>query len=149
VWSELRRWLRLPLNQKLLLAEAVVALALARLAILCLPFRRVANWLGAPGAETSLEAPAEDLATAEEIGWAISATALRTPWQSQCLAQALAGTWLLRRRRLEGTVSFGGTRGAREPFAAHAWLRFGPLIVTGGPEHEQFHLFTTFARKSR
>jgi hypothetical protein len=48
---------------------------------------------------------------------------------------------------MEGTVSFGVRRGESAGFDAHAWLRIGSCIVTGGPAHEQFKAFTTFARK--
>jgi hypothetical protein len=56
---------------------------------------------------------------------------------------------MLRRRGLEGTVSFGAgrTEAAEPEFSAHAWLRVGACIVTGGPGRERFKILTTFARK--
>jgi hypothetical protein len=125
----------------------VIALAVARMAMACLPFRRIAGWLGSPGTETPPTATAVQIHLANEIGWAVGVWARRVPWDSRCFAQALAATGMLRRRGLEGTVSFGAGRGASRQLIAHAWLRFGPCLVTGGAGHERFKTFTTFARK--
>ena len=142
-----QRFLRLPLTEKLLLLEALCALASARLAMFLLPFRSIAAWMGTRGAQTPPEASPEELRTAQKVGWAVAALARRVPWDSRCLAQALAGSAMLRRRGLEGTVNFGGRRDQSAQLAAHAWLRFGPAIITGGSGHERFQIFTSFARR--
>jgi hypothetical protein len=147
VWNEFQRYRRLPRSRKRLLREALIALALARSAMACLPFRRIAAWLGTPGTETPPTATDSQILLAGRIGWAVGAVARRVPWDARCLAQALAATWMLRRRGLEGTVSFGADRGESRQFLAHAWLRFGPRLVTGGPGRERFKTLTTFARK--
>jgi hypothetical protein len=112
-----------------------------------LPFRRIAAWLGTPGAESSATATAEEIQTAQEVSWAVGVVARRVPWDGRCLAQALAALGMLRRRGLEGTVSFGAYRGESAGFEAHAWLRVGSCVVTGGPDQQRFKAFTTFARK--
>jgi transglutaminase-like putative cysteine protease len=146
VWNELKRYARISRARKMLLWEALAALAIAQLAMASLPFRRIAAWLGTPGAETPATATAEEMRVAQEIGWAVGVLARRVPWDGRCLAQALAATGMLRRRGLEGTVSFGARRGESAGFDAHAWLRLGSCMVTGGPGHERFQIFTTFAR---
>jgi hypothetical protein len=148
VWSELIRAARLPGARKwLLLGEALIALLSARAAMALLPFRRIAAWLGTPGAESPATTTVDEIRTAQEVGWAVGAVAHRVPWDSRCFAQALAATWMLRRRGLEGTVSFGASQGSVAGFDAHAWLRVGPCMVTGGPGHQRFKAFTTFARR--
>jgi hypothetical protein len=147
VWSELRRLGKLERGRKALLAEALAALALAQMAMFFIPFRRIARWLGTAGAESPAEVPEWEARIAKEIGWAVGALGRRVPWDGRCLAQALAATWMLRRRGMEGTVSFGARKGERAGFDAHAWLRVGSLMVTGGPGHESFKIFTTFARR--
>ena len=114
----------------------------------CLPFRRIAAWMGTAGAETPAAAPDEQMRTAREIGWAVGALGTRVPWDGRCLAQALAALGMLRRRGLEGTVSFGARPGQSAGFEAHAWLRVGSSVVTGGAVHQTFKTFTTFARPS-
>ena len=125
-------------SQRRLLGEALLALLMARGAMAFLPFRRIAAWLGTPGAESPATAAAEEIQTAQEVGWAVEAVARRVPWDGRCLAQALAATAMLRRRGLEGTVSFGACPGESAEFDAHAWLRLGSCMVTGGADIEHF-----------
>jgi transglutaminase-like putative cysteine protease len=146
MWNKAVRYLRTPRAQRSLLREALIALAVARIAMACLPFKRIAAWLGTPGAQSPETATPEDIQVAKQVGWAVSALARRVPWDGRCLAQALAATAMLRRRGLESTVSFGARPGVAEGFAAHAWLRLGSYVVTGGREHRSFKTFTTFAR---
>jgi hypothetical protein len=133
--------------------EALIALLMARGAMALLPFRRIAAWLGTPGAESPATATAEETRLAQEVGWAVGAVARRTPWDGRCYAQALAATGMLRRRGLEGTVSFGVRQGecaesdARTCLSAHAWLRLGSCMVTGGAGQERFKAIATFARR--
>ncbi|MGD0546293.1 MAG: lasso peptide biosynthesis B2 protein [Terracidiphilus sp.] len=137
----------MPGSQRRLLREALIALLIARGAMAFLTFRHIAAWLGISGAESPATATAEEIRTAEEVGWAVGAVARRAPWDGRCLAQALAATWMLRRRGLEGTVSFGACQGESAGFDAHAWLRLGSCMVTGGAGYERFKIFTTFARR--
>ena len=147
MWSDLKRFLRASQGRRGHLGEALVALAIARVAMAVLPFRRIAAWLGTPGVESPPVAPAEDIRVAQEIGWAVGILGSRVPWDGRCLARALAATGMLRRRGLESTVIFGACQNESSGFDAHAWLRLGPFIVTGEPEHERFRTLTTFARR--
>ena len=147
MWSDLIRAARLPGAKWRLLWEALIALVIARASMAFLPFRRIATWLGTPGGETPHTAPPEEVRTAQEVGWAVGVVARRVPWDGRCLAQALAAARMLRRRGLEGTVSFGVCQGESAGFDAHAWLRVGSCFVTGAPDHQRFQAFTTFARR--
>ena len=147
MWSDLQRVARIQGSQKRLLGEALIALLIARGAMAFLPFRRIATWLGTPGAESPASVTEEEIQIAEEVGWAVGVMARRVPWDGRCLAQALAATGMLRRRGLEGTVSFGACPGESAGFDAHAWSSLGSCIVTGGAKHERFKVFTTFARR--
>jgi Transglutaminase-like superfamily len=112
----------------------------------CVPFRRIAAWMGTPGAESPATVTSENARIADGIGWAVTALGRRVPWDGRCLAQALAATAMLRCRGVEGTVSLGVREGEPAGFEAHAWLRVGSRVVTGGGGHEQFKALTTFAR---
>jgi hypothetical protein len=147
VWNSLKRWAQLSGARRWLLAEALVALAMARLAVAFLPFRRIAAWLGTPGTETPATVTAHERSIAESVGWAVGSMGRRVPWDGRCLAQTLAATGMLRRRGLDGTVSFGVCAGESTGFDAHAWVRIGSSIVTGESGHQRFKAFTTFARK--
>ena len=147
MWSDLHRYCRMSRSHQRVLLEALIALAIARIAVALLPFRRIAAWMGTPGAATPATATVAEICEAKEIGWAVVALARRVPWDGRCLVQALAGTGMLRSRGLEGTVTFGVCRGEIAELDAHAWLRFGPCMITGGPGYQRFNSLTTFARR--
>jgi hypothetical protein len=135
------KYLRLTGTERCLLAEAVVLLGMMRLAILCMPFRYLAPYLGRPKAEAPqipLLAPC-DLVL--QVGWAVQTAARRVPWQAVCLPQALAAGLMLRRRGIACNLNLGVVGSA--DLAAHAWVESGGVIVVG--ERQARH-FTVIAR---
>jgi transglutaminase superfamily protein len=52
------------------------------------------------------------------------------PW-AVCLPQAVAGHWMLRRRRIASAVCFGVARDHEAKLGAHAWLRIADRVVLG------------------
>jgi len=117
-----------------------------QLAIAFFRFQVIAGWLGlkigsSANAPSLLQAP-----MLPKIAWAIAAAAHRTPWVSTCLAQALAGAILLKRRSIPGLVYLGlakdpATQGG---YAAHAWLTSGDSILTGAGNHEGYTVIAIF-----
>ena len=141
--SLLRRALRLPFADQRLLAEAVAGLVVAGALLRIWPFRRLAARMGTHMAESP---GALDPATADEaarIRWAVEACARHLPWHPVCLPQAIAAQWMLRRRGIASTLYLGVRPGAQ--YDAHAWVRAGSLIVTGGPTHVGFAVVASFA----
>ena len=130
-----------------LLLEALLALAAARGAVLALPFKWLTPLLGQQNAVVETVLSPEQATQASRIAWAITAMASRTPWQSNCLAQALAATALLRRRHIPSTLYLGVAKSAERPeqLTAHAWVRCGDRNTTGGAGEQRFTVLTTFA----
>lgn len=126
------------------MVEAGCLLALARMMILVVPFRRIAPLLGQTMAESSHAAPRQRT-LAKKISWAVQTTGRHTPWESKCLAQAMAAKMMLRRRRIPSTLYLGLAKDAQGALTAHAWLRCGELILTGGQNHEEFTTIACFA----
>ena len=81
------------------------------------------------------------------IGQAIRSAANYTPWESVCLPQAMAAQWMLKRRHIAGTLYLGVAKDETKPekLAAHAWLRSGDVLLTGGAGHRQFTVVATFS----
>lgn len=81
-----------------------------------------------------------------QVGWAVRAASRRTPWASKCLVQALAGSVMLRRRRIGGIVYLGLYRPdkAANSMLAHAWLRTNNAILTGRAGHEKYTVVARF-----
>lgn len=125
-------------------AEALACLALARVAVIALPFRMLAPRLGVRQAETP--AIAGPHPASRRVAWAVAAAARRAPWRSECLEQAIAAKAMLRRRGIASTLYLGM---ARDPVTAHAWLRVGDLNVTGGRDVTRYAVVASFADVDR
>jgi hypothetical protein len=144
--SRLKKFLRLGWPARAQLAEAVIYLAASRLALLFIPFNRLAPYLGVQQAQSpqTLAAPVHQ-AQAAQVGRAVKIMSRFVPWDSMCLAQALAARWMLNRRKLVSTLYLGVAYDENKKMLAHAWLRCGPVFVTGAPQHQKFTTVATFA----
>lgn len=145
LFTRLHTLLRLPWADKWLLAQAYCLLGVTRLAILSLSFRRLARYLGPLQRETPGDIPAEHLAAARRMAWAIRCAAPYTLWTSNCFPQAITGKILLRRRGIPSTLYLGAAfTEDKTAMEAHAWLRCGPLYVTGGNGQEKYGVVGVF-----
>lgn len=144
--EDLRKFGALGWPERRLLVEAVLRLGFARVVLLVIPFRWTTRLYGLRPCDTASPANPETSDAARRVGWAIGAAARRTPWQSACLAQALAGVAMLRRRRIPATVVLGVAKDSTETagLTAHAWLSSGGTILTGMGGHKRFSVVATF-----
>jgi hypothetical protein len=143
-----RLWLRfgqVDNRRRALLAEAVACLLAARLALIVMPFPRLARRLGTfvppadPRAMPAKMATADEQAPlAQEIGWAVTRAARYVPFRAVCLPQAMAARVMLRRRGVPSVMHFGAAKGTAKPLDAHAWLDAAGVEVTGYPVAENF-----------
>ena len=138
-----------------LLVEVFVLLGVAWLALRVVPFRRLARRLGSLHSETSTDAPPAQLAQAQRVRLAIARVAPRTPWESNCFPQALAAKFWLQRHGIPSTLYLGvalnktdDSAPEQAPMEAHAWLRCGPLVVTGARGSERFTVVARFGESS-
>src|SRR5580658_1328966 len=135
----LRRFAQIDGRRRGLVVEAVACLAAARLALILVPFPRLARWLGTfvpptdPRARDAAAASAEKAVLAREIGWAVTRGARWMPFKAVCLPQAMAAQFMLRHRGVPSVMHFGAGRGADKPIEAHAWLDAAGVEVTGYP----------------
>lgn len=133
----LKRFVALPTDRRAISIEAVIALGVASLLVRTVPIRWIARRLERP--DTLPQAlPAEAGNIIREVGWAVRAAAPKTPWKSACLAQALAGRWMLGRRGLDSSIRLGVAKDADGNLQAHAWLCAGDTILTGGAQARRF-----------
>ena len=139
---------RLKMCDRLLLLEAVAWLGLARFVVLTLPLRRITPYLGSHLLESkTIESP-EKLKDARRISWAVRTMSRYTPWNSNCLAQAIAAKRMLQRRQIASTLYVGFSKQEANDFEGHAWLRCGPLYLTGGQNRHRFVALSTFAEEN-
>jgi len=142
--SDLARLRRLSWRGWALLAEAVLLLGASRACVLVFPYRRIMTWLGQRQGERAIAAPPQLIV--QRVAWAVRAASRRTPWNSNCLAQALAGQIMLGRRGVASTIHFGVMRETSGKLAAHAWLSAGDVFVIGKYGLEQYTEVAQFAR---
>ena len=110
------------------LGIAFFELALAAWRVRTWPAQRIIAGLKSPDPDGGGSSD-PDLAM---TSWAISAVARRLPWRSDCLVQAMAAQNWLRRRGLQANFEIGAARDTSGQFAAHAWVKVGDTVVTGG-----------------
>jgi hypothetical protein len=111
---------------RLLIAEAAILLALARICVLTVPFRVLARWLSrAP------DAAAPDPMLALRVGQAVAVAARNVPWNAVCLPQAMVAKAMLARRGRGSAFHLSATIEDDGKLSAHAWLESDGHIVTG------------------
>ncbi|MFD0829858.1 lasso peptide biosynthesis B2 protein [Neobacillus sp. M.A.Huq-85] len=133
---------------KNLLIEAYLQLAWARV-LKAFPFNRVSPLLGSQMSETSFEIDPANSKRVKQISHAIHIMSKYTLWESLCMVKAIAAMKMLERRKIDSTLYLGTGKNENGEMIAHAWLRSGPLFLTGAEEMKKFVVVYTFAKKSR
>ena len=129
MFRKLRRFLSMPGTERSLLLEAAFFLALARLAILVIPFRRIVPWL-----ERTPDSPDRNAVAIAAVRRAVDVAARNVPWNAVCLPQAMASKAMLARRGQGSALHIGAAMGDGGGLMAHAWLVAGGEIVIGEDE---------------
>ena len=123
--SALRKFLRLPSEDRALLMRSVLLVGAARVALWVLPFNVVRRLLVPDVRRTS-----PPRATTEKIGWAISVAKQFVP-KGNCLPQALAAESLLVRDGYPVEFRIGVAKTADGQLEAHAWVESEGRLVVG------------------
>ena len=87
--AKLLRFLKLSWLEKALFFEAYFRLGFARLAVLVIPYNKLSSRFGIPMLE-SLPTVPDNRELLRKISWAVQSASKYTPWESNCLAQAIA-----------------------------------------------------------
>jgi hypothetical protein len=125
-FGKIGRFLRMTGAERSLLAEATMFLALARLVLLVVPFRRIVPWL-----ERAPDSAARDATAIAAVRQAVTVAARTVPWNAVCLPQAMASKAMLARRGQGSALHIGAGRSDRRALTAHAWLVAGGEVVIG------------------
>ncbi|MBT2642183.1 lasso peptide biosynthesis B2 protein [Bacillus sp. ISL-41] len=133
---------------KLLLIEAFFLLAWARV-VKRVPFQKASQLLGKKMIESSRELDIENLQVAKKVAYAVKIISKYTFWESQCLVQAIAAMFMLRRRKIDSTLYLGTAKEKDGNLIAHAWLRSGSIYITGSEEMKNFVVVYKFASNGR
>jgi hypothetical protein len=112
------------------------------------PFAKIAPSLGLKTEETPITLNTADITKLKHISHAIDIISRYTFWDSKCLVKAIAGMKMLERRRIESTLYLGTAKDEDGKLIAHAWLRSGPLYLTGADVMNRFIIVEKFANKA-
>jgi len=140
----LRRFAQVGNSRRALVVEAVSWLLLARLALMLVPFPKLARRIGTfvppadPRVARATAASHDDSRIAEDISWAVTRAARHVPFKAVCLPQAMAARVMLKRRGVASVMHFGAAKGEAKPINAHAWLDAAGVQVTGYPVAANF-----------
>lgn len=138
-------FLRISWNDKKLLLEVLFLTALTRIIILLIPFNKYQKSLGTYGKETPYRTNTCDYEIIKKVSWAVNTISLHTPWESKCLVQAMTAQIMLKRHSLGSTLYLGLSKDSENNMVAHAWLRCGQVLVTGGYNINAFKEVARFA----
>jgi len=146
-------FVRIPFREKIWFLWLFFLSGLIRAALLILPFRFIAPWLGLHHQNYQLASVAsgQQRLMAWRIGRITELVASYTPWQSKCLVQAMAAKMLLAHYQIPYVLHLGVTKAAGQDLdalKAHAWLSVGPWIITGREGHRAFTIVSTFVAPS-
>ncbi|MBK6415639.1 MAG: lasso peptide biosynthesis B2 protein [Thermomonas sp.] len=112
-----------------------IGLGLARAAVLLVPFPRLSRRFGQSMGAVALVplATPSDARTAARVGRVIRAVALRTPWESNCLAQSDPCAGLARAAARSYALHLGlrSSPAVADDPIAHAWWPVRRVFVTG------------------
>lgn len=139
----LRRIGRTSGDERRILAEAVMALGTAALAIRLTPFKRLARKVGSPGRAPT--GGTEGAARAiEQARWAIKAAGPYLPWKVACFQEGLALHSMLRRRGVASYLHYGVGQSPERGLSAHVWVTVDHRIVIGKEEAAGHACLATF-----
>ena len=144
----LRRFWCLSWQDRFLLLEAILWLAIAGFAIVVLPFRHVGFLAARPIRRPKLPRQARTNKV-ERIRWAIITTAARVPWRALCFQQGLAAQFMLRRRGIPSVLYYGAAQDDQSGLYAHVWVRDGDVDIIGGEIAYRFSILATFPSQLR
>jgi hypothetical protein len=130
---KLRRFGAMSRADKWLFLRAVGWLAVARIWLAFVPFRKLAERLR----ESNLSSDA-DPAALSRVSFAVSAASANVPWRSDCFPKAIAASKLLQSLGHGSSIHLGVERAGETELLGHAWLTCGSIVVTGGEERHRY-----------
>jgi hypothetical protein len=145
--KKFRHFMSIRSTDKLLLVEALCLTGIARILILTVPFHKLSSLLGKHMEESSIDLNETEYEVIKRVSWAVKVASKYTPWESKCLVQAATAQRMLKVRKISSTLYLGVKKDAQNKMEAHAWLRSGVIIITGGYEKRFFKEVSKFSNE--
>ena len=144
VISKLRTFFKIDKETKINFIKAYIYSGVARIFIIFMPFNRLRRIMGKYKEESNEIVDVNTYKIARKIGWVVSEAARYTPWNSKCLVQALTTQKMMREKGIATTIYLGVRKGKDNEMLAHAWIRCGSYIITGGANENEYVVVAKF-----
>lgn len=150
-WKNVKKLSRLPYGEKVMIIEGLLFLFAARVTLRIIPFKRIAQKLGRHMWETPTTNHLQNKEAIHTVRRTLDRLSGKTLWETTCLTRAMAGKVMLNRRGIACTLYFGLAKETTENngLKAHAWLRSGNSLITGGGNLSSFTVVSLFGDKER
>ena len=125
-----------------LLLEALLFLTVARLALACFSFARIARFLGRPLKKIA-PVGGDQTGLSRAVSSAVDRAAAWLPGETVCFPRGLAAQAMLRRRGVNSTLYYGAATLPERGLTAHVWVQNGEEGVIG---HKEKHLYCVLAQ---
>lgn len=139
----------MPLRQKKRLIIDFFLCGLARASVKLLPFRWISRFFGEPCQmlTASILITPTQIRQALVIGRSIRLAARFTPWNSNCLAQAMVAKCWCRYHKIPYLffIGFSKSQEKSSGYDGHAWVTAGPVAITGGHGFNTYRVVLTYA----
>lgn len=122
----------------LLLIEAFGLYHGYQLIILLFPFSVYKKSLGKINEESPKDMDYRNKNVIDKIAWSVNAVGRHSPWKKKCLAKSITAQKMLKKRGFASTLYLGLKKAGDHSGEAHAWLRCGHIILTGGSIMNEF-----------
>ena len=142
--NKVRKFLKVSWTDKMMIIEAVFLTGIIRFSILFVAFSKIAKLSGKYNKDSVFSINNKQISIGNRIGLVVQIVSKYTPWESKCLVKALTAQTMLRIRKIPSTVYLGVAKDDKK-LVAHAWLRCGENIITGGDECYGFTMVAKFA----
>ena len=126
--------------------EALLLIAIARIAIRFFSFKKLMNYLGTPQSELpNTELEEDERRYLHQIGKAVRRASKNSFWHTMCYEQALTTKLMLKRRNKNATIYIGMRKNEEKGMEGHAWIRNGDYIITGNQELNTYTVVGAFS----
>jgi hypothetical protein len=136
----------LTFKMKILVITVFLLIRIFRLLIIIIPSKHLSILLGRKMEESPTALDPVSQLRALKTAWALNVISNHTRWDRKCLAQAITGQIILRILHIPSTIYLGVSKDESNNMIAHAWLRSGEHVLTGGFEGDQFKCVSYFSR---
>lgn len=137
IYKKLQLFIHMSFKDQLMFLVAFILSGIARALIIAVPLKKFQCYIGIPNEDSPYKNIClQDWQTIKRVRYLSLLACKYTPWESKCLVRALVVCWILKHYNIPTTLYLGVAKD--KTLLAHAWLRCGPCIITGGDVQRNF-----------